>query len=474
MKFNSAIEVEAHWNQIDKIANDDGVTSHWIQMQMLEGNDRRLSAISAWRDLSPELQTSKRAGLNNKIFNVLFDSTEPLQWGEPLDKDKRSFTFDADFDGGFASQFEANGRRNSFGHLIDALANHSQFQGVGHEAISDMLNEPYAVYDGGADTNIVFLKSDLKARGLEMDDLYDNANYPMIRAMKEGKHLTFEILAEAEKVEGFAPGMHQLTRLRELKEKLMERDADSSIWTASRLSQDGKSMEVVLMTGNMHERSDRQVVARWKYKDKDENGNSILRTLQYDGVEDQLRVLSAYKRGNFMDIDNDAGIKDTVKRLMEEGPSTVIDSIPGGLEEVAIRKLWPWKVGKFEYHEVIKPFWDKYKDLSTEAFAAKWEEVRHAETYTFEEKYWDLNFGGIIDVFRPDVIPFRHGAGSYSKQGSLGGRNRPKGAPWLLINPTRRNPIGGTYDPNSLEQNLKKTHKALKGSKKIGLIDEFN
>ena len=95
----------------------------------------------------------------------------------------------------------------------------------------------------------------------------------------------------------------------------MERDADSSIWTATRLSQDGNSMEVVLMTGNMHERSDRQVVARWKYKEKEKNGNTILRTLQYDGVEKQLTVLSAYKRGNFMDIDNDAGIKDTVKRL---------------------------------------------------------------------------------------------------------------------------------------------------------------
>ena len=184
MKFNSAIEVEAHWNQIDKIANDDGVTSHWLQMQLLNSGDKRLAAISAWRDLSPELQSSKHAGLNSKIYNVLFDRTEPLKWGEPPDPDKRSFTFDDVFDGGFASQFESGGRKMSHGHLIDALANHSQFQGVGHEAIADMLNDPYAVYDGGADTNIVFLKSDLKARNLEMDDLYDNANYPMIRAMK--------------------------------------------------------------------------------------------------------------------------------------------------------------------------------------------------------------------------------------------------------------------------------------------------
>jgi hypothetical protein len=445
MKFNSAIEVEAHWNQIDKIANDDGVTSHWIQMQMLEGNDRRLSAISAWRDLSPELQTSKRAGLNNKIFNVLFDSTEPLQWGEPLDKDERSFTFDADFDGGFASQFEAGGRKMSFGHLVDALANHSQFQGVGHEAISDMLNEPYAVYDGGADTNIVFLKSDLKARGLEMDDLYDNANYPMIRAMKEGKHLTFEILDESEKVEGFAPGMHQLSRLKELKEKLMERDADSSIWTASRLSQDGKSMEVVLMTGNMHERSDRQVVARWKYKDKDENGNSILKTLKYDGVQNQLKVLSAYKRGNFMDIENDEDIKDDVARWIKEGPSKLIDSIPSFMEEIIVSEWSPINIGKFEYNEVVVPFWEKYKHLGKEAFANKWEEVRRQETFAFEDKYWDLHFKGIIDVFRADVVPFRHGAGSYSKQGGLGGRNRSTGKPSGLFFDTEPDVYGGGY-----------------------------
>ena len=199
----------------------------------------------------------------------------------------------------------------------------------------------------------------------------------------------------------------------------------------------------------MHVRSDRQVVARWMYEDTDKNGKSVLRRLQYDGVKEQLTVLSAYKRGNFMDIDNDAGIKDTVKRLMEEGPSTVVDSIPGGLEEVAIRSLWPWKVGKFEYHEVIKPFWDKYKDLSTEAFAEKWEEVRRQETYSFEDKYWDLHFKGIIDVFRADVVPFRHGAGSYSKQGSLGGRNRPIGKPSGLLFDIHSDVLGGQYETSA-------------------------
>ena len=145
MKFNSAIEVQAHWNHIDKIANDDGVTSHWLQMQLLNSGDRRLSAISAWRDLMPQLQTSKYAQLNNKIFDVLFNTSAPLEWGEPNDPDKRSLTFDNMFEGGFASQFEASGRRNSHAHLIDALANHSQFQGVGHEAIAHMLNEPYTI-----------------------------------------------------------------------------------------------------------------------------------------------------------------------------------------------------------------------------------------------------------------------------------------------------------------------------------------
>ena len=450
MKFNSAIEVQAHWNQIDKIANDDGVTSHWLQMKLLNSNDKRLSAISAWRDLMPQLQSSKYAQLNNKIFDVLFNTSAPLKWGDPNDPDKRSFTFDNIFEGGFASQFEASGRRNSHAHLIDALANHDQFHGVGHEAIAHMLNEPYTIYDGGADTNIVFLKSDLKFRHLEIGDLYDNANYPMLRAMKEGKNLTFEILKEADKLEGFAPGMHQLTKLKELKEKLKERDPDASIWTATRPSQDGKGMEVVLMTGNMHERSDRQLVARWKYEDTDKNGNSILRTLRYDGVKEQLTVLSAYKRGNFMDIDNDAGIKDTIKRLHEEGPSEVVDSIPGMLEEVAIRSLWPWKVGKFEYKEVIKPFWDKYKHLSKEAFAAKWEEVRHAETYTFEEKYWDLHFKGIIDLFRPNVVnipALRYGGkGSIKGGGTLGGRDRITGQPsGLLFDLQGSDVLGGKF-----------------------------
>jgi hypothetical protein len=445
-KFESAADVQAHWNYIDKYANDDGRTSFWMQQQMYRSDYKRLSAIASWRDLSPELQGSNKSVLNNKIFDILFDYSAPLQWGDKHDENERNAVFDNLREGGFSSQFESGPRKNSFGHLIEALANHPHFHDLGYQGVADLLNEPYVTYDGGADINMVFKKSDLKARNMTVDDMYENANYAMIRAIKENKHLTFEILAEHENLQKEMGGEphHQLTKLAELKKKLLDNDEDASIWTATRPSQDGKGMEVVLMTGDMHDRDKRTAVARWMYKDKAKDGRNVLSILKYEGDE-KFKVLSAYQRGNFMDIDNDEDIKTNVKRWIDEGASAVVDKIPGGLEEVAVHSWWPWKIGKFEWYQVVKPFWDKNKHLSKEKFAEEWERVRLQETYAFEQKYFDLHFNGLIDLFTPDVVPFRHGAGSYSKQGSLGGRSRSRGKPRGLLFKAKPTVVGGEY-----------------------------
>ena len=45
-------------------------------------------------------------------------------------------------------------------------------------------------------------------------------------------------------------------------------------------------------------------------------GNKIISRLEYDD-EERIRVLSAYKRGNFMDIDNDDNIYFRVKNWID-------------------------------------------------------------------------------------------------------------------------------------------------------------
>ena len=350
-------------------------------------------------------------------------AAEPARFKESEEEWNRQNTQNHVWENSFPSQFESYDRRNSFGVLIDMLEKSPQFRTDSYEEIADMLFKPYVVYDGGGQLNHIYKVNDLKNMKIEIDDLYDNQNYAMILALKEGKELALEI----EQDKGFMANKPMMERLKALKKDVLDNDitGDASVWTATQPSDDGDNMELVLMGGDMNDRNKRRVLARWHYKTKDEKGNDIFKRLTYDGTDRQMRLLSAYKRGNFMDIENDGKIKATVKRWIDEGPSSWLKSIPGGLEEIIVRKLSPINIGQFEYDQVVKPFWDKYKHLSDKEFAVKWEEVRRNETYSFEEKFFDLAFEGLIDTYRPDIVPFRHGSGRYSKSNDpLGNRGQ--------------------------------------------------
>ena len=444
--FNSSVEFQAHLNHINALANDNGDTLFMIQMRMLKGGGKYGAAVSAWMDLLPDHQNTDGGNLHNRIFDALnMTAAEPQRFKETEEEWNRQNTQNHVWENSFPSQFESYDRRNSFGVLIDMLEKSPQFRTDSYEEIADILFKPYVVYDGGGQLNHIYKVNDLRRMNIEIDDLYDNQNYAMILALKEGKELALEI----EEDKGFMADKPMLERLKALKDDFLKEDnditGDASIWTATQPSSDGESMELVLMGGDMNDRNKRRVLARWHYRTINEKGKPILKRLTYDGTDRQLRLLSAYKRGNFMDIDNDGQIKDTVKRWIKEGPSTFVKSIPGGLEEVAIRKLWPWKIGKFEYDQVVKPFWDKYKDLSDKEFALKWEEVRRNETYSFEEKFFDLSFEGLIDTYRPDIVPFRNGAGRHSKSDDPLGNRGKRHKNWLMLKRSGGQTIGGRF-----------------------------
>ena len=255
------------------------------------------------------------------------------------------------------------------------------------------------VLDGGAGTSMVFKRSELEQRGIKKSDLEDSVNYAVLRALKEGKNLQFEYL-----------GDNQI-KSKEGMEKIMKHiqslDSGASMWTGVRKKADGNGMEVVIVAGNRADIDSRTVVGRWVYEDIDEDGNKIMSRLEYDD-EETIRVLSAYKRGNFMDIDNnDNNIYFRVRNWIDRGPSNKFKSIPGGLEEVLTQPFID--LAKFEYDEVVLPFWEKYgpkgEDLSPDEFAQKWEEVRRKETYAFEEKYFDLFTYGLVDPYHPMIAP---------------------------------------------------------------------
>ena len=396
-----------------------GVTSFKIQMDYLYSGNARDAALSAWIDLMPEHEGN--LDHHSKIYNALFRKTAQTEI-KPEDDDKytKLSTIETSLKHKFPSTFEKISRRKSFAHLIQILERNGEFDG-NHEDIADILFKPYAVIDGGSQMNLAFKRRDLDALHLDEDDLDDNANYAIIRALKEGKNVQLQYVVD---------GMIKTKdAFKKISKEISTFNPGASMWTGLQHPSDGETegMEVVIVRGDMDDRSSRKTIGRWVYEDVDEKGNKIWTPLRYD-KEQSLKVVSAYRRGNFMDIDNDEHIYDNVKRWIEEGKSSVLDTIPGGLEEFITAGWQPFNIGKFEYFQVVKPFWEKYgpqgENLSRELFAAKWEEVRLEETYAFEDKYWDLAWGDIFEPFRPSTAPVRYGARPDIK--AEGGRFRMK------------------------------------------------
>ena len=411
------------WTSIDPRGSKDGIYGGVLaftnQMDFLYSGNARDAAFSAWIDLMPEHE--ENIDHHSKIYNALFRKSAQTEI-KPEDDDKftKLSTIEASLKHKFPSTFEKLARRKSFAHLIQILERNGEFDG-NHEDIANILFQPYVVIDGGAQMNFAFKKRDLEAMHLDEDDLDDSANYAIIRALKEGKNVQMQYV-----VDGL---IKTKDAFQKISKEISKFNPGASMWTGFQHPSDGdtEGMEIVIVKGDMDVRSSRKTIGRWVYEDVDKDGNKIWTPLRYD-KEQSLKVVSAYRRGNFMDIDNDEDIYDNVKRWIDEGYSDVLDTIPGGLEEFITAGWQPFNIGKFEYFQVAKPFWEKYgpqgENLSRELFAAKWEEVRLEETYAFEDKFWDLAWGDLFEPFRPSTPPIRTGARPDIK--AEGGRFRRK------------------------------------------------
>ena len=395
---------------INDKAQDDGATLDWFQKNWRLSSDPYKSALSAWVDLMPEHANNVK--YHNRIFEALFPKGPPIRITPEPEKADRLIDINNSLKYQFPSMFHEQVRRESFAHLISVIEDSEQFPGMDYEDIADMLFEPYMMIDGGTRQNLAFIKKDILNKGLDEDDFLYGANYAIIRALKEGKNLKWQQATDG------------MIMSREALHKISKeiQDGGGSMWTGVQHPNSGneqtlKGMEVVIVNGDMDNKYDRTIVGRWVYEDQDKDGNTIWTPLTYD-YDQTIKVWSAYKRGNFMDIDNDEDIKENVERWIEDGSSGVFDSIPSGLEEYA---TWEWgffNIGKFELEEVVKPFYEKYKHLSASEFAAKWEEVRLQETYAFEEKFFDTSkLAEIFQPYRPSIGPLRYGSRPRSERG---------------------------------------------------------
>ena len=408
-----------------------------FQSRLINSGNPRNSAISAWFDLMPEHADpySKSAYKYDDIYHALYPKGANIEIRpDSDDRFDRLTVIENSLAFQFPSIFEDPNKKKSFAHLIQILEESGTMGD--YEDIADFLFQPYMIFDGGAKTNMAFNRRYIESKHLNEDDFYDSFNYVIIGAVKEGKDVHFQYFKDGEAILKTPKEMAQLSA--------EVAKGGASMWTGVRHpsnaenEEDLKGMEVVVVEGDMSDRTNREVVGRWVYTKtfKGPPGTpdeKRIVPLQYN-LDESIRVLSAYRRGNFMDIDNDEDIYDNVERWYNDRPSRVLDSVTSFTEEIVTADWWglqPFNIPKFEYNEIVKPFWEKYgpqgQNLSREAFAEKWEEERLQTTYTFEEKFFDFYpwLKNIMTPFRPNIGPIKYGTPRYRKTSSqLGGRAR--------------------------------------------------
>ena len=433
-------------NMLDLYALRNELTSYEVgdelfnfQTRMIESKNARNSAISAWFDLMPEHEDphTGSAFKYRNIFNALYPKGANIEIRpDSEDRFDRLKVIENSLAFQFPSIFEDPDKKKSFAHLIQILEESGTMGD--YEDIADFLFKPYMMFDGGAETNLAFNRKYIESKHLDEDDFYDSFNYVIIGAVKEGKDVHFQYFKDGEAI------------LKSRKEMVMlsaeVAEGGGSMWTGVRHpanaqnEQELKGMEVVVVQGGMDDRTNRKVVGRWVYTKTDVSDpaqgfkeTKTIVPLQYN-LDESIRVLSAYRRGNFMDIDNDEDIYDNVERWYKDGPSRVLDSVTSFTEEIVTADWWglqPFNIPKFEYNEIVKPFWEKYgpqgQNLSKEAFRDKWEEERLQTTFTFEEKFFDIYpwLKNIMTPFRPSIGAIRYGTPRGRKTSErLGGRER--------------------------------------------------
>ena len=402
-------------NEIIRVGGEGEEGRKYLDNQVQALLDTKTLQNSARAALIDILEDHEGTGTISRVLNPAIKSLwdPPIKSGIPMDyTDNRMETdeklwqinkvlWEGDY---WPSIFQDGNRRKSYAHLIKVLHDRQAFGKATYEEIAGKLFSPYTVFDGGGETKVAFKSNEMKARGVLKEDFLDSVNYLVLRALKQGHKLYFK---HGDHVEPLHPKTVEM-----MKDDIVA--GGGSIWTGVQHSSDGKGIEAVIMSGNREDKSSRKMIGRWMIKNKE--GDLI--PLSARG-EDMWKVLTSYKRGNFMDIDNDDEVYKQVEQWVDkygEDISKVTNKkyIPKGLEEISVvdpdRFFFNFfDIGKFEYEEVVKPFWDKYgpkgENLTPEEFADKWEEVRLEETYAWEDKYFRLGTWGLVDPYHPFIGP---------------------------------------------------------------------
>ena len=399
-----------------------GARAHQNMMYKLyQKNSSQSNARGAFMDIVEDL-VETNSPLANKIYQTLYKSgalvnNAPTQGSGWLVGEK-SNQLHKIINNGFPSGYEGgNNERNAHQQLLLYMSKRVDLFGTSD--IDDLAKELYAEYEvfkGEGVPNLVFTKKELRENNLDRDDIKNSMRYIILEPRKRGWTSTFIPDAKQYGTQ-YGKGVDALKKMnKEMQKSEGWFGSDASMWAAVVPNSNGDGVQVVVMHGTRGSRDKSKMVGRMYEQGHDSKGNFITRPISYNNQE-MFKKFQSWRRGHFMDAENDAwertdtnlgfmqidGLKTRMGKYYDKysqkgfsPPRPRLPYINSYLNGVEI-----FDAGKFEWENVIKPFWEANKNLSEDEFADKWDKVMEEQTFTHRDQiydYFNQDLGDPIEV----------------------------------------------------------------------------
>jgi len=398
-KHNTVLEYISHTNGI---INRVGKTAHQQRRQRIfEHRDGFIKARAAFQDIVEDLFIHDPQFAED-VYQTLFHKGAIPNVGtiQQFELFGTAFGKGAELhdavDNKFPALYESGAERSAHMFLLEAIQKDTTtFGGLDIAEIANKLYGFAEVFDGGGKNKIAISTNDLRKNHLTREDVEESMRYLIMAPRKKGFKTTFipggDAISQYGLLNDYGKGLKALDKINQEILKSESWFEGASMWVGVVPSSTGDGVEIAVMQGVKGDRYKSTMVGRM-YEEGIENGKRISRPIRYK-KDKMLKMFTTWRRGRFMDTENDVWETDSLKERIGEYYNK------GPVPEPHIPFWFAQEImdpREFEYNHVIKPFWEKNKNLSPEEFALKWDKVWREETYTQRDQ--------IYDYFDKDVL----------------------------------------------------------------------
>jgi hypothetical protein len=402
-----------HTNIIEYIAGINSKSSRAREKDTQRGfnsSKKSIQATSAFADIASDL-FQHNPDFAERVYKSLFQRGDLPQggtvqksnyfqrWGTGHQQEQIAKN-------GWPSGYEANAPKHAQMQLLLSIQN--DVLEFGTNDIDDIGKELYSfaeVFEGGGIPNLVFTKKELKENNLNRDDIENSMRYFILEPRKRGWTSTF--IPDAKQY-GTQYGKG-VDALKKMSKEMQKSDGwfgdDASMWAAVVPNANGNGVQVVVMAGIKGDRFKSKMVGRMYEQGHDSKGNFITRPISYNNQE-MFKKFQSWRRGHFMDAENDPwertdtnlgfmqvdGLKTRMGKYYDKYSQKDFSPLRARLPYYApiINGVEIFDAGKFEWENVIKPFWKANKNKSEDEFADEWQKVMDEQTFTMRDKIYDF------------------------------------------------------------------------------------